>query len=108
MWLRKAERKQAKVKIWMFWPSWSWKTMSSLKLARWLVDDWNEIVVIDTENWSADLYSHLWEYNVYTLESPFTPEKYITAIEECVKAWMKVIIIDSISHEWDWRWWIWD
>lgn len=36
-----------------------------------------------------------------SLVPPFTPENYIKAIEVCEEANMEVIIIDSISHEWD-------
>jgi hypothetical protein len=57
--------------------------------------------MIDTENGSGDLYCHLGDYNVLPLQAPYTPEKYIAAIEECEKAGMDVIIIDSITHEWD-------
>ncbi len=32
---------------------------------------------------------------------PYTPEKYIEAIQVCEKANMEVIIIDSITHEWE-------
>jgi hypothetical protein len=53
-----------------------------------------------TENHSADLYSHLGDYNVLQLEKPFTPERYIKALEVCEQAGMEVIIIDSVSHEW--------
>jgi hypothetical protein len=59
------------------------------------------VAVIDTENGSADLYAHLGDYNVLPLAAPFTPERYIEAIRSCEKAGMEVIIIDSISHEWD-------
>ncbi len=98
--LRKAERKQAKLRIGMSGPSGSGKTMSSLKLARGIAK-WNKIALIDTENKSGELYSDLGEYNVITLEAPFTPERYIEAIEACEKAGMEVIIIDSVTHEWD-------
>lgn len=37
----------------------------------------------------------------YPFAPPFTPENYIKAIEVCEKAGIEVIIIDSISHEWD-------
>jgi hypothetical protein len=57
--------------------------------------------VIDTENGSADLYAHLGDYNVLPLTAPFSPERYVEAIRSCEKAGMEVIIIDSISHEWD-------
>jgi hypothetical protein len=63
-------------------------------------------VWVEIENNSADLYSHLWDYNVLSLEAPYTPERYIEAIKICENAWKEVIIIDSITHEWDWTWWI--
>jgi hypothetical protein len=53
------------------------------------------------ENGSADLYAHLGNYNVLALKSPFTPENYIKAIEICEGAGMEVVIIDSISHCWE-------
>lgn len=62
---------------------------------------WDKIAVIDTENGSADLYDQLGEYNVLRLEAPYTPERYIEAIEACENAGMEVIIIDSMSHEWE-------
>lgn len=97
--LRKAERKQAKIRIGLFGPSGAGKTMSSLKLARGITS-WDKIALIDTENGSGDLYSHLGGYNVLPIEAPYTPEKYIEAIKACEDAGMEVIIIDSISHEW--------
>ncbi len=97
--LRKAERKKAKLRIGVFGPSGAGKTMSALKMASGMVP-WEKIVIIDTENKSADLYSHLGPYNVLTLEAPFSPEKYIEAISAAEKAEMEVIIIDSITHEW--------
>ena len=99
--LRKSNRAQAKIRCALQGPSGSGKTYSSLILAHGLCKDWKKIAVIDTENHSADLYSHLGEYNVLTLSAPFTPERYMEAIEVCEKADMEVIIIDSISHEWE-------
>ena len=98
--LRKAQRKQAKIKLALQGPSGSGKTFSALLLAAGLTE-YSKIAVIDTENHSADLYAHLGEYNVLQLSKPFTPERYITAIETCESAGMEVIIIDSITHEWD-------
>lgn len=98
--LHKAERRQAKMRIGVFGSSGSGKTYSSLLLARGLASAWDKIAIIDTENGSADLYSHLGDYNVLTLKTPFSPEKYIEAIEACEAAEMEVIIIDSITHEW--------
>lgn len=101
--MRKAERKVVKLKIGLTWPSGTGKTYSALLLAHGMCQNWAKICVIDTENNSAELYSHLGDYFVINLTAPFTPESYIKAIDECEKAWIEVIIIDSISHEWDWQ-----
>ncbi len=99
--LRHATRKQAKIKLALQGPSGSGKTYSALLLAFGITNDWESIAVIDTENHSADLYAHLGSYNVLPLGKPFSPERYIEAIELCEKAGMEVIILDSITHEWD-------
>lgn len=98
---RKAERKQAKIKIGLQGPSGSGKTTSALLLAYGLVGDWSKVAVIDSENGSADLYSHLGDYNVLGITAPYTPEKYIQAIHTCYEHGMEAIILDSISHEWE-------
>ena len=59
--------------------------MSALKLARGLASSWDKICLIDTENGSGELYSHLGDYNAITLTN-FSPVTYIAAIEECEKA----------------------
>lgn len=99
--LRHATRKQAKIKLALQGPSGSGKTFSALQMAFGLSNDWNKIAVIDTENHSADLYAHLGSFNVLPLEKPFSPERYIEAIAVCESAGMDVIILDSITHEWD-------
>ena len=101
MQLRTAERKRAKIKMALQGPSGSGKTYSSLLLAYGLCNNWERIVVIDSENQSANLYAHLGKYKVLDIQAPFTPEKYIEAIEACEKAFMEVIIIDSLSHPWE-------
>lgn len=101
MQLRKSNRSQAKIRIALQGASGSGKTYSSLLLAYGLCQDWSKIAVIDTENQSADLYSHLGQYNVLTLQPPFSPERYIEAIDTCEASGMEVIIIDSLSFEWE-------
>lgn len=98
--LRKATRQKTKLRMGMAGPSGSGKTYSALLLASGMTS-WDKIALIDTENGSGDLYSDLGEYSVCPLSAPFTPEKYISAIKECEDAGMEVIIIDSITHEWD-------
>ena len=82
-------------------PSGSGKTYSSLLLASGLCNEWSKIAVIDTENHSAELYSHLGPYKVLSLSAPYSPERYISAMQMCEQAEMEVIILDSVTHEWE-------
>lgn len=100
MQLRQSSRTQARIKLALQGCSGSGKTYSSLLLAFGITNNWSKIAVIDTENGSADLYAHLGNYNVLSLRD-YMPEKYIEAICVCERAGMEVIIIDSISHCWD-------
>lgn len=99
--LKKATRKTTKLRLGLSGASGFGKTYSALLLAKGMVTDTNKIAVIDTENGSASLYSHLFDFNVIELQAPFSPERYIEAIKACENAGMEVIIIDSITHEWD-------
>jgi hypothetical protein len=99
--LKKATRKKVKLRLGLSAVSGGGKTYSSLLLAYGLCGNWDKIAVIDTENNSASLYSHLGDFNTIELDAPYTPERYIEAIKACEKAEMEVIIIDSITHEWD-------
>lgn len=98
--LLKAERHQVKLRLGLSGASGFGKTMSALLLAYGITEDWSKIAVIDTENNSASLYSHLGNYNVLTLNEPYSPERYIEAINICEEQGIEVIIIDSITHEW--------
>lgn len=99
--IRKASRTQAKMRIGLFGPSGSGKTYSALLLAHGLEGGLDKVIVIDTENNSADLYSHLGEYSVLQLQAPYEPKRYIEAIKHCEREGFGTIIIDSITHEWD-------
>lgn len=99
--LRKATRQKAKIRLGLSSVSGGGKTYSSILIAKGLSTSMDKIALIDTENGSGDLYANLGDYNVITLEAPYTPERYIEAIAACENAGMEVIIIDSITHEWD-------
>lgn len=101
MQLKKATRKQVKLKVGFSGASGFGKTYSALLMAYGVTGDWSKIAVIDTENGSADLYANLGDYNTLTLAPPFSPERYIEAIKTCENAGVEVIIIDSITHEWE-------
>ena len=98
--LRKATRTKAKIRLGLSAVSGGGKTYSALQIAYGLAGDWNKVAVIDTENGSADLYAHLGDYSVLSLKDT-SPESYIKAISECEMAGMEVIIVDSITHEWE-------
>lgn len=99
--LTKATRRKTKMKLGLAGVSGSGKTYSALLLAQGLAGNLDKVAVIDTENGSADLYAHLGEYSTLSLDAPYTPERYVEAIEVCEKSGAEVIIIDSMSHEWD-------
>ncbi|MDX9848842.1 MAG: AAA family ATPase [Tenuifilaceae bacterium] len=101
MQLKRATRKQVKLKVGFSGASGFGKTYSALLMAYGVTGDWSKIAVIDTENGSADLYANLGEYNTLTLAPPFSPERYIEAINQCEAAGIELIIIDSITHEWE-------
>jgi hypothetical protein len=106
--LKKASRKQVKLRLGLSGPSGSGKTASALLLAFGITGDWSKIALIDSENESASLYSdiklpngqQIGEFNTMSISAPFSPEKYIEAIGLCEAEGMEVIIIDSITHEW--------
>jgi hypothetical protein len=99
MQLQKATRKQSKIKLSLSGSSGSGKTFSALLMAFGICNDWIKIAVLDSENYSASLYSHLGAFNVANLQEPFTPEQYIDAIKLCERSGIEVI--DSITHEWN-------
>lgn len=100
MQLKKSERKQVKLRLGISGASGFGKTKSALLLAYGMTKDWSKIAVIDTENSSASLYSDLGNFNILDLTPPYSPERYIQALEVCEKSDISVVIIDSVSHEW--------
>jgi hypothetical protein len=98
--LQQAQRNQVKLRLGLSGASGFGKSYSALLLAYGITEDWTKIAIIDTENNSASLYAHLGDFNVLQLNEPYSPERYIEAIRTCEKASIEVIIIDSITHEW--------
>ncbi|MDD2056572.1 ATP-binding protein [Pseudomonas putida] len=94
---KKAERKQAKLRLALAGPSGSGKTFSALLMAKGLG---GRIAVIDTEHGSASLYADIADFDVLELHAPYSPERYADAITAAEQAGYSVLIIDSYSHEW--------
>lgn len=118
--LRRAQRKRTKLKLGISAASGSGKTISSLIFAYGLVKGehpdwtdeqiWDKIGVIDSENGSSELYTeytvkdtgfHIGTFWTIPISAPFTPEKYIDAIETLEKEGFEVCIIDSMTHLWN-------
>lgn len=98
MQFQKAARKRARLRLALSGPSGSGKTHSALLIAKGLG---GRIAVIDTERGSASLYSDLVDFDTLELEPPFSPERFIKAIEAATAEGYEICIIDSITHEWD-------
>jgi len=94
---KKAERKQAKLRLALAGPSGSGKTYSALLLAQGLG---GRIAVLDTEHGSASLYADLVDFDAMELHAPYSPERYIDVITAAEQAGYDTLIIDSYSHEW--------
>lgn len=94
---KKAEKKKSKLRLGITGPSGSGKTYSALRLAKGLG---GRTAFIDTEKGSASLYADNFDFDVLELSPPYSPERYIEAMYEAVKAGYDIVIMDSISHAW--------
>ena len=74
---KKATRTQSKLRLALTGPSGSGKSWGALILAKGMG---GKTAVIDTERGSASLYSDLTEFDVLDLQAPYTPERFIEAI----------------------------
>ena len=94
---RKAERKNAKLRLAITGPAGSGKTYSALLIAMGIG---GKIAMIDTENGSGDLYANLGEYDICSLNAPYDVRRYLQAMHEAEQAGYDTLIIDSLSHAW--------
>lgn len=108
--IRKAQREGARLVIGIAGVSGSGKTYSALQLAWGMANgDASKVGFIDTENRRGSLYSdslvskdgEIHQFMIGDLYAPFSPQRYIDAILEFQKAGVEVLIIDSVTHEWE-------
>lgn len=97
---RKAEKRQVKLKLGIQGPSGSGKTWGALALAKNL---WPEakVMVLDTENESASLYADNFAFDTIPLDPPFESSRYEACIDYAVNNGYDVLIMDSVTHQWD-------
>lgn len=100
---KRAERKAVPLKLAIMGPSGSGKTYSAIRLAHGLTGgDIDKILVVDTENESAALYSNLNGGFLHeVIRPPFMPRKYCDVIRLAVKEGIRVVILDSVTHAWE-------
>lgn len=103
MGFKKAVREQVWIKVLLSGASGSGKSYSALKIATGIKKKCGgNIAYIGTEGSRDKYYSNEFEYDLLQLEDPYSTDKYMNAIDEAVNAGYKILIIDSMSHEWKW------
>lgn len=110
--IRKAKREGARLVIGISGISGSGKTRSAIELAYGMANyRADKIGFLDTENKRGSLYAEVLrehpthptneEFYIGDLEPPFTPQRYAEAILEFQKAGVEILVIDSVSHEYE-------
>lgn len=100
---QKAKREQVWLKVLLSGASGSGKSYSALKIATGIAKQCDSaIAYIGTEGSRNKYYADEFNYDLLEIEDPFECEKYMEAIDAAVDAGYKVLIIDSMSHEWKW------
>ena len=102
--ITKAKKEQICVKALISGPSGSGKSYSALRVASGIaerVGDGTRIGYIGTEGMRDKLYANEFDYDLISLEE-YSPEYYIAALDAFLDAGYKVIIVDSMTHLWNW------
>lgn len=106
---RKAERKAVPLIMSISGTSGSGKTYSALLVAAGLAGPTGRVGFIDTENRRGCFYADSPGimralpngFDIMDLDAPFSPARYIAAIDAAEEAGITVLVIDSGSHEWE-------
>ena len=102
--IQHAKREQIYVKALIGGPSGSGKSYSALRMATGIAGregEGTKIGYIGTEGMRDKLYANEFEYDLISLEE-YSPDYYEAAIDAFLEAGYKVIIIDSMTHLWNW------
>jgi AAA domain len=102
--IQKLVREGARTLTILSGPSGSGKTLTALLMGLGMANEVpGKLGILDTENGRGKLYADdLPEGVLYAeLKPPFSPDRYVQAINEYAKAGVEVLVIDSGSHEWE-------
>jgi hypothetical protein len=108
--IREAKREGARLVIGLQGISGSGKTYTALQLAYGMANfQGKKVGLICTENRRGSLYAdslrhpetgQVDRFLIGDLTPPFSPSRYVEAIQEFEQAGVDVLVIDSVSHEW--------
>jgi hypothetical protein len=101
--IRPVVRGGSKVVIGIAGVTGSGKTLTALYIARGMVSKPSEIGFLDTENGRGSYYADKLDgkFMIADLYPPFSPARYAAAFKEFQEAGVKVLVVDSVSHEWE-------
>lgn len=101
--IKRATRQAFKPLIILYSESGCGKTYSALLLARGIAGPDGKIVMGDSESGRGSLYADILPggYETFDIEPPFSPERYIKAVDAIEASGAAIGIIDSGSHEWE-------
>lgn len=107
MGFEKATRSDIFAKVFLIAPSGGGKSFSALRMAKGMAERLKElnhedvrIAYIGTEGSRDKYYADEFDYDLLQLRNDFSPERYIDAIDTAIEDGYKVVIIDSLTHEW--------
>lgn len=96
----KAVRKNVPLLLGLMGPSGGGKTYSALRLSKGIQSVvGGDVYYIDTEADRALHYADQFDFYHVPFGPPFSPKRYLEAIQYCVQQGAKVIVVDSMSHE---------
>jgi hypothetical protein len=102
-----AQRERVNLMIGVDGPAGAGKTLSSLYIAYGITGDWKRIAVADTENDSALYYAGdmtgEWQHIPFDvgMKDGYSPANFCKLIDYAETLDIDVLVIDSISHEWN-------
>lgn len=107
--VKQAKREKVWTKIALMGPSGSGKTYSSLRLAEGMLEKLKDlgqeqngkILMMNTEASRGLYYADEFQYDISHLREPFTPERYVEAIDFALEKGYPILILDSTTHEWN-------
>lgn len=102
--IEEAKREGAKIVLGIAGTSGSGKTYSAIQVGYGLAGkSGKHLGFLDTENRRGRLYADILPepFQIADFEPPFSPDRYIEGIRAFERAGCKVLVIDSITHEWE-------